>query len=140
MKLNDIFKILGEEGIKKEELKVERCGPYEEKRYKDWPATVHYRTKENKRRKYLFLDTYADEPKRSTDFKFILIHLDVLFRQVRFDLIKLHYKKGILEYYGIDPKFREEDVKTFFQLKKPTTPEEEVEFIKQVIKIYKGDL
>ena len=128
MNVNEIMKILEEEGIKKEDLR--------ESRYEDASS---YTSKLNKKGGHLVLSTYVDEPKRSNDFCFELEKQDFKFRSGWFSLVIVYYEKGKL--IGVDMGIElEEDKVLFSELKKPTTKEEEVEFIRKVIKVYKEDL
>ena len=127
MKLNDIFKILKEEGISKEDLL------YEEKPYnkKELELYRFYKTKDNKKERYLFLKTYFNKRTKTTFFEFGLFNW--LGKKYDENLVEMIYENKNLQSVYIDRNLANE-------LKKPKTPEEEVEFIRQVIRIYKGDL
>ena len=166
MKLNDILKMLKEEGIKKEDLDVEKeshniCNIIGKVQGRE--TTITYKTKRiNKKGRCLFVHTFSSILKgglRRSGFSVVLYQLVKNLEQRLVSLVKLGYEvdydKNVKKYCNIMPdysmrdlerdgSFTAEDFKIFSrlknQLKKPTTPEEEVEFIIKVIKIYKKDL
>ena len=110
----------------------------------------------------MFVHTFSSRLKgglRRSGFSVVLYQLVKNLEQRLVSLVKLGYEfgydKDVKKYCNIMPdysmlalerdgSFSKEDFKIFSQLKNqlkvPTTPEEEIEFIKEVIRIYKRDL
>jgi hypothetical protein len=127
MKFSDILNIFEEVGIAKDNL--------EKVKFRDLPPTFGYQTKLNKKGRYLYIYTFRDEPQYNAWFEFGMVDNESEYGKM--------YSGYAVRLVYEDSKFASIthlDETLSDKLIEPNTNEEEVEFIKQVIRIYKSNL